>query len=174
MKRNNFKGFVRQSKVEFKEPFHPKESLGYKIHDGLAKVKILTSRSRWKSLLNITAAVLLGILAVWGVNEYRKLLSYSQEKISFSFNFDNIEHQLIRHIDMDGLVVGSDLKKDLVEINQTQQLLKMALKEAPEIYKNRIYDALMDTYELKISLLEEVISTDRMEHEKTRKNPSNL
>lgn len=145
----------------------------YRITD--LNVSKRTYGLKWKKhLAEVATAVLLGVFAVWGLQEYRQLTALSSEMESYVDLYENAELRLIKLIDNQSNIHQTDISKDLKDIEQTQEFLKHILLYAPENEKEWIYISLIKTYELKFQLLERIIDYDNPEHGKTRKSGTSL
>ena len=163
MKYDNFEQFVTYNKSKLDKPFTAKNKVWDQIQEELGSsgkdVKVVW----WKPLSGVAAAVLLGLIAVWGLHQYKNLTALSTEMTSSVNFYENAEIRLIKNINNQNLVISPDIRRDLQEIDETQKILKESLRHAPESKKEWIYSALIETYELKIKLLEQIIYYDNLE-----------
>ena len=119
----------------------------------------------WKPMSGMVVAAVLGLLAVWGLQEYRELTALNTEMAASFDLYQNVEIRLIKSIDVQKLNMNPDIERDLEEIAESQKLLKKALRFAPEDKKEWVYNALIESYELKIQLLEKIIYSDNLKRE---------
>ena len=127
-----------------------------------------------KRLFEVAIAVLFGVIAVWGLQEYRQLTALNLEMGSSVNFYENAELRVIRFMDNPNLTQSTDIQHDLKEIEQTQEFLKQALLYAPENKKETIYKSLIKTYELKLQLLERTFRYGDPEYHKTKKMETSL
>lgn len=129
----------------------------------------------WKTrLIEVAMAALFGVLAVWGLQEYRQLTALSLEMGSSVNFYENAELRAIRFIDSQNFAQNTDLQDDLKEIEKTQELLKQALLYSPENKKERIYELLIKCYDIKLQLLERTYRLEGSEYQRTKKTGTSL
>ncbi len=137
--------------------------------EDLKKNEMISRSTWWKRTSEVAVAALLGVIAVWGLQEYRQLTALSLEMGSSVNSYENAELRVIKFMDSQNLIQNTGIQHDLKEIEQTQVLLKQALLYTPENKKEWIYKALIKTYELKLQILERTFRYGDPEYHKTRK-----
>lgn len=166
MKNKTIEEFIRHNNSKFDKPFPTKDNVWDKIQVELNASKKASRGVWWKPLSGIAAAVILGLIAVWGLQQYKHLTALSSEMANSVHFYENAEIRLIKNISNQNLSISPDIRHDLNELDETQKLLKNAFRHAPESKRDWIYSALIESYELKINLLEQIIYFDHLEQNK--------
>lgn len=165
MNQKNFEKFVTQNRINMEKPFHAKQKVWEQIQKDLTGSKSEVTVLWWKPLSGVAVAAVLGLLAVWCLHQYNELTSLSSEMAHSVEFYETSEIRLIKNISKQNLAISPDIRHDLKEIDDTQKLLKKALQHAPENKKEWIYSSLIETYEIKINLLEQIIYFDHLKQD---------
>lgn len=174
MKQQNMDDFIRDHKKDLDRSFPRKDAVWTEIQSELGTSRVNSHVNWWKPLIRVAAAVVLGLLSVWGLQEYRELTAFNSE-MTASFDFyESTEIRLIKNISENKLYVSEDILQDLEEIDASLKLLKKVFLQAPENKKEWVFGALIELYELKIQLLEKIIYYDHLEQKNTNKNGTSL
>lgn len=163
MNKNKLERFILDNKEDFDLAFKRKDESWLKIQSGLERTNT-TRYSFGKKLIGIAAAAALGLIAVWSYTQYNThVMSTNPELTSSIEYFESTENRLVKTYHTKGIQLSDDIQEDLKNITNTQNKLKKALQKAPVDKKDWIINALIQSYELKISILEEMIEFDNKE-----------
>lgn len=133
-----------------------------------------SSRNWIKKLSGIAAAIALGLISVYGYTQYNNRFMLSAE-LTASINFyEETENQLIRNILQNTDKLDAEIQRDLDEIEATRINLIQGLPFAPIDQKERIINSLVQSYELKIEMLKELLLSDQLEKSYAHEDARNL
>ncbi|WP_236971434.1 hypothetical protein [Membranihabitans marinus] len=127
-----------------------------------------------KNLGGIAAAIALGLMAVWGYTQYNNRFMLSAELTASINYYEETENQLLRNILQNTDKLDPIIQGDLDEIEATRINLIQGLPFAPADQKERIINSLVQSYELKIEMLKELLISDQLEKSFAHEDAHNL
>lgn len=161
MKHDQLEEWIINHKNHLDEPFEQKDKVWANLEQHLSQQK---PKTQWiKQLTGMAAAIALGLIAVWAYTQYHNQFLFSEELTASIEYYKDTESQLIRTISKNTDKLSEEIKRDLNEIHQAQQSLIEKLPYAPIDKKEWIINALIESYQLKIQILEELLQSDQLE-----------